>query len=67
MDVAPDKIGYPTEKEDEQDTFSGVVRMHRGFDDYLPQPPSCQLFKTGDFTQTGSISEMAILRQLSDG
>ncbi len=45
MDVAPDEIGYPAEKEDKQDTFSGVVRMHKGFDDYLPEPPSCQLLK----------------------
>ena len=51
MDVAPDEIGYPTEKEEKQDTFSGVVRMHRRFDDYLPEPPSCQLFKTGDSAQ----------------
>ena len=46
MDVAPDEIGYPAEKEDKQDTFSGVVRMHKRFDDCLPELPSCQLLKT---------------------
>ena len=65
MAVAPDEIGYPTEKEDNQNTFSAEVRTHNRFRRIIFQSlRNCQLLKSGGYAQNRVVSAKAIFRQL---
>ncbi len=62
MAVAPDEIGYPTEKEDNQNTFRADVRTHNRFRRIIFQSlRNCQLLKSGGYAQNRVVSAKAIL------